>query len=86
MFEIQNQVIWHVLEKTASTLKQLQVPNGTVPGARSNYIPLLAMDTRFKYSMETSLNEKKIKIGNKVQFGSNIMIDCNIWSLVGVNV
>ena len=47
-----------------STLEQMQVPNGTGPGARRSKRPLLASRTRYNVLW------KPPKFGNKVKIGS----------------
>ena len=60
-----------------STLEQMQVPNGTGPGARRSKRPLLASRV-LQCSMETSKFGNKVKIGIKVQFGNKFANRCNV--------
>ena len=54
--------------KIVSTLEQMQVPNGTGPGARRRKRPLLASCTRCHVLWKPPKFGNKAKIGNKVQF------------------
>ena len=62
-----------------STLKQIQVPNGTGPGVWRSKRPLLASGTRCNVLWKPPKFGKKVKIG-KVQFGNKFANWCNVWS------
>ena len=56
-----------------STLEQMQVQNGTEPGARRSKRPPLASRTRCKWSMETLPElSNDVKNSNKVKFGKKV--------------
>ena len=58
---------WQVRGIWSQQLEHKQVPNrGTEPGVRKGKRSLLASHTRCKYSMETTHNSVKVKLGIKV--------------------
>ena len=75
-----------VQERMASTLKQMEVPNGTGPGVWRSKRPLLASRTRCSVLWKPPKFGNKVKIGNKVKFGNKFANGCNVWSIEGVIV
>ena len=61
-----------------STLKQMQVPNGTGPGVRGSKRPLLASRTRCNVLWKPPKFGNKVNIGIKVQFGNKFANRCNV--------
>ena len=69
-----------------STLEQVQVQNGTGPGAQRRKHPHLASCIRCNVLWKPPQIDNKVKIGNKVQFGNKFTIWCNVCSIEGVTV
>ena len=68
VFKVKSRVkTWQVRGIWSQQLEHKQVPKrGTEPGVRKGKLSLLACHTRCKYSMETTHNSVKVKIGIKV--------------------
>ena len=61
-----------------STLDEMQVSNGTGPGAKRSKRPLLASRTRCNVHGNLPEFGNKVKIGNKAQFGNKLKNCCYV--------
>ena len=84
--KLKNPETRQVHERLAWNLEHLQVPKLDRTRCPEEWTSSVGISTRCKCSMETSRNEVKVKLGNKVQISNRVENWYNVWPIDGVNV